>query len=368
MNHQPSTNPRAQVLALINAAWTTQATAAAVRLDVFESLAACPATGADVAAATGCHAASMLRLLRALTSIELLVEGADGRFALTDRGALLRHGVDGSLASWALLSGTSSWSAWSHLAESVRTGRTARELAHGRAGFEHLAADPEAARVFNRAMLELTQPVAAALLRNASLHRVETIVDVGGGSGHLLAALLAARPAARGVLCDLPHALPLAQEVLAPVAGRSRFAAGSFFDAVADGGDLYLLKSVLHDWNDERCAVLLAQCRRAMGVHAKLFVIERMAPSRYATSAADRDIARSDLNMLVGPGGRERTEAEYGALLRAAGFRCEPAQSLTDVYSLLEARPDARLARDHQQPAATGQLATGESQSGRRAG
>ena len=332
---------RARLLSMLNASWMTQAAAVAVQLRLPELLAGGPLPASKLAQAADCHEPSLLRLLRALTSLDLLAEQPGDSFALTELGTLLRADASGSLAAWAVLCGTSSWTAWSKLADSVRTGQSARKLMRGSDGFDHLENDPEAALVFNRAMVDLTQPIAAAVLGAVDFTDVRQIVDVGGGVGELLATIVAAYPRMRGVLFDLAHVSRTATDLLARagVSDRCELVTGSFFDEVPHGADAYLLKSVLHDWDDERCATILRQCRLAMPAQARLLIIERMMPSRYSCSPTDQGIARSDLNMLVGPGGRERTESEYRAMLDAVGMKTIRVQGLTDSYSVLEAVP-----------------------------
>ncbi len=334
-----SAGPRARLHAMITAAWTTQAISTSVRLGVFDAVGETPRSADEIARATGCDPAAMARLLRALSSLALVTEDDDGRYASTPESRLLRRDAPDSLAAWAELSGTRMWSSWAQLAESVRTGKSSRELATGSPGFGHLERNPREAELFNRAMYELTQPIAAATVAAFDFGDVRTVVDVGGGAGQLLAAILAANAHLRGILFDLPHAASMANEVLtrAGVGSRCEFVAGDFFERVPKGADLYLLKSVLHDWDDGRCATILSRCRAAMRTGARVLVIERAMPVRYSDSALDRGIARSDLNMLVGPGGRERTEAEYHALFRAADLRPGPVVALPGGFALFEA-------------------------------
>ena len=330
---------RMRLLQMVNASWMTQAIAVAVQLRLPELLADGPVPAGQLARSIDCDLPSLLRLLRALTSLELMAEDPEGAFGLTELGRQLRPDVDGSLAAWATLCGTRLWTNWSRLLDSVRTGLSARQLADGVNGFEHLDDDPEAARLFNRAMVDLTRPIAKAAVAAVDFTGVRKVVDVGGGAGALLATILAAHPGMRGVLFDLAHARGMAAEVIAAagVFDRCELATGSFFDEIPPGADAYLLKSVLHDWDDERCATILVNCRNAMPRNARLFVFERMMPRSLSSSAVDRQCARSDLNMLVGPGGRERTEAAYRAMLQAAGLKTVRVEPLTDGFGVMEA-------------------------------
>ena len=338
-NVAENADARTRLLALVNASWMTQAAAVAVQLRLPDLLADEPRSVAALARETQCHEPSLSRLLQALTSLDLLTQSAEGAFALTASGALLRSDVTGSLASWAVFCGTRSWTTWSRLIESVRTGQSVRKQTRGVDGFAHLEEDPEAALLFNRAMVDLTQPIASAIAQAVDFTGVDHIVDVGGGVGALLITILLAHPRMRGVLFDLSHATRLAGErcAAAGVAERCEFATGSFFERVPNGADAYLLKSVLHDWDDAHSAQILRNCRVAMAANARLLVIERMAPEHYSSSPHDQGIARSDLNMLVGTGGRERTEAGYRAMVESVGFRMKGLIALPDGYSVMEA-------------------------------
>jgi orsellinic acid C2-O-methyltransferase len=330
----------ARLLELINASWTTQAICAAVELRLPDLLAAGPCRVEALAEASGCHPEALARLLRGLSSLDLCRERA-GSFELTPMGALLRADVPDSLRAWAIHCGKYLWPAWGRLAESVRTGTSDRRRATGTDDFGHLEHDSDAAAVFNRAMVEITRLIAQEVTRVVDFSRMVRVVDVGGGYGELLAAILVAHPRLHGVLFDLPHAVDAASAPLAQagVAARCEVAAGSFFESIPAGADAYLLKSVLHNWDDERCALILRNCRRAAHPRSRLLVVERVVPERVGTAARDRAIARSDLNMLVARGGRERTEAAYRSLLGAAGFRVEDVLPTASDFSVIVATP-----------------------------
>ena len=335
----PSADLRARVLALINASWTTQAISAAVQLGLPEGLIVGPQSVLALAQRTSCHAPSLLRLLQALASAGIVVQAEDGRFALTEMGALLSTDARGSLAAWAEFCGTHSWTTWGRLADCVRSGQSVRKQAGHADAFQHLEEDQETASLFNRAMVSLTRSVAATVVDSVNFAGVQRIVDVGGGFGELLTAVLQAHPIMRGVLFDMAHATQAASVRLreAGVAERCEVVTGSFFDAVPMGADAYLLKSILHDWDDAHCALILGQCARAMPPHARLLIVERMMPEHFSDSAHDQTIARSDLNMLIGPGGRERTHGQYRSLLNAAGLRPTDLLALSGGFSVLDA-------------------------------
>jgi hypothetical protein len=203
---------------------------------------------------------------------------------------------------------------------------------------EHLARQPEVAAIFNEGMTGLTSQVTAAVLATCDSAVCRTIVDVGGGNGHLLAAMLQAYPHLSGLVFDLPHSRDGALHYLATagVADRSDFVGGDFFSTVPAGADAYLLKRIIHDWDDSRGIALLRTCRRSMGPGSRLLIIERLMPSGNAVAP---DAVFGDVAMLVHTGGRERTEAEYGALLAAADFCLVRTVPTATPYSVLEAVP-----------------------------
>ena len=334
-----SADLRARMLALINANWTTQAISAAVQLGLPDSLSDGPQAVLALAQRTSCDPSSLWRLLRALASIGIVAQAEDGRFALTEMGTLLRTDQRGSLAAWAEFCGTHSWTTWGQLSDCVRSGQSVRKRAGRADGFQHLEKDIETASLFNRAMVSLTRSVGAAVVDAVDFTGARRIVDVGGGFGELLAAVLHAHPLMRGVLLDMAHATQAASVCLreAGVAERCEVVTGSFFDAVPASADAYLLKSILHDWDDEHCSLILSQCARAMRPQARLLIVERMMPEHFSVSAHDQAIARSDLNMLIGPGGRERTHEQYRSLLKAAGLRPTDLLDLTGGFSVVDA-------------------------------
>lgn len=325
-----------RLLDLVNGSWMCQAIHVAARLGIADLLAARGQSAEDLARSTGAHAPSLRRLMRALVTIEICREHGDGSFELTPMGALLRADVAGSLRSWILYWGGSLWPIWGQLLHSVMTGDSAREKVTGRAGFDR---DPEEAAVFNRAMVELTRLDAASIVQACDFSGMNTIVDVGGGYGELLAAMLAANPAIRGVLFESPNALENARRHMdsAGVAERCEYVAGDFFASVPGGADAYVLKSVIHDWSDAQSLVILRNCCRAMNGRAKLLLVERIVPDKFEASAAHRGIARGDLNMLVGLGGRERTEQEFRALLDETGFVVDAVRPAGPTFGIVEA-------------------------------
>lgn len=328
-----------RVLDLIGSAWITQAVGAMAELRLADALAAAPRDAAALAAELGCDADALERLLQALVSLELCTTRGDGCYTLTPLGALLGEGVAGSLRHWALWWSRHLWPLWGDLAGSVRSGHSARARLSGQAGYEHLQHDPMAACTFHAAMGELTSLVAALLAERMRFASGALLADLGGGNGELLVGILAADASLRGLLFEMPHALADAQARIAAAGMQARIAVqgGDFFESVP-AADVYLLKSVLHNWDDEHCIRLLARCRAAMGPPARLVVIERVRPAQPATGAPARALARNDLNMLIGPGGRERSAAALERLFAAAGLRQVSAVALAHGLTALDLR------------------------------
>ena len=330
-----SAEERERLLDLVNAGWTTQAIGAAVRLGLPVALAEGACDVEALAAATATHAPSLRRLLEALGTLGLVAVDGRGSWFLLGAGRLLLPEVGGSLAAWAEFCAGASWDAWRRLDDSVRTGASQRR----RQGFAHLEGDAAAAALFNRAMRDLTAPIAAAFAERIDLGPKAHIVDVGGGGGELLSGLLLRHSQATGSVFDLAHAAEAATRRIAErgLVARASFVSGDFFAAVPGNADVYLLKSVLHDWGDDDAVRILRSVAAAMSPSARLFVLERLRPEQAGYSPIDRSIARSDLNMLVATGGRERSEATYRQLLEAAGLHAQRALTLMPGYGSIEA-------------------------------
>ncbi|MFC5994065.1 methyltransferase [Pseudonocardia hispaniensis] len=335
---------RGRVVHLLFGFFPAQVIHAIAQLEVAEHLAAGPLPLDELARRTGTHPPSLYRLLRAAAALDLVRLEPGGLAALSPDGGLLRRAAPGSVGRLAMLfCGDQTWRSWGELAESVRTGQPAFDSITGRSAFAFLAEHPELAAVFTEAMAEVSRAAAPAVVASCDLSGIATLADLGGGNGTLLSEFLAATPGLRGILFDTAEGLGDADEVLAAagVADRTEQVAGDFFTAVPPRCDGYLLKSVLHDWNDEDCLRILATTRAAMGPHATLFVVEPVVPTDREGLARAQVTLMSDLNMLVCTGGRERTEDEFSTLLAGAGLR------LTDVtrcppptgYSVLRAVP-----------------------------
>lgn len=331
----------ARLHGIVRSSWISQAVCVAAELRIADLLADGPKDVAQLARSTECEAPSLRRLMRALVSLDLCAELDDGAFALRPTGSLLRANAPDSLRSWTIWWGRHLWPVWGNLRHSVQTGeRNRTESPHETAGDVFLGRDAGAAAVFNQAMVELTRLVSTEVIRAYDFSGMKRIVDVGGGHGELLAAILRAHTKMRGVLFDLPHAIEGARvQREAGLVDRLELVAGSFFDSVPGGGDAYLMKSVLHDWPDEQSAVILRNCRQVMPEHASLLIVERIMAARMRPSPEHQVMAWSDLNMLVVLGGRERTEAEFRGLLASSGFEVAGILPTALGFSVIEALP-----------------------------
>jgi hypothetical protein len=257
---------------------------------------------------------------------------------LTPLAEGLRSDLDGSLRQICGLRGEPwTWQAWGELYHSVTTGESAMRYVHGRDLFEFLNEHPDIQARFDQAMVSLSSTEIAAILAAYDFSPFSTIADIGGGHGALLAAILTTYPSARGILFDQPTTVAEAAELLerANVRERCTTVAGDFFTAVPGGADLYLFKSIIHDWSDDRAEVILRTCRRAMAPEACLLLIDRVVPPGNAPSFSKW----MDLNMLVLANGRERTEAEISKLLACTGFELQRVIPTATPFSLVEARP-----------------------------
>jgi SAM-dependent methyltransferase len=328
-----------RLVELIGGSWATQAIGVAARLGLADHMAAGLTQVDDLARACDCHPPALQRLLRGLAALGVLRPDEAGGWRLTMTGELLRHDAPLSLSAHAQWWSQQVWGVWSDLMGSVRTGNSQREREHGHKGFDHLQGDAESAQLFHRAMVALTRLVAADLAGSPALPDEGVVMDLGGGHGELLAEVLRARPGLHGVLFDLDHAVAGAQAHLgaAGVAGRARVHAGDFFAALPGPVDVVLLKSVLHDWNDEASVRILRRAREALSPGGRVLVIERVMPARVEDLPDHRTTVRSDLNMLVGLGGRERSVEEYDALLAAAGLSRRRTLGATAAFSVIEA-------------------------------
>jgi len=321
---------------------TSQALFVAVSLGIPGLLAHGSRTSSELARDTQTHAPSLRRLMRTLVALGVFVEMEGDRFSLAPAGALLRSDVSGSQHSIVLfLAGPARWQCWSDLLGSVRSGKSAADRILGMPLFDYYALHPEESQIHDQAMAAFSSSVATAFLAAYDMSPYRRAVDVGGGSGQLLAQMLCAYPQLSGVLFDLPNVVGQAARTLteAGVSDRCSVHAGSFFETMPPGGDIYLMKNVLHDWDDERAEAILRKCREAMRGDATLLVLDRLLPER-AEHGCKLDSHLLDLEMLtVAPGGRERTQREMQALLEDTGFGVKGVFTTASSLSIIEGRP-----------------------------
>jgi orsellinic acid C2-O-methyltransferase len=331
----------AQLVNLVNCAILSQAACVAAEMGIPDLLANGPKSLHELAQATSSHEPSLKRLLRALATLDLCKECEDDTFAPTSLGTTLCSGGPDSLRSWTILCGRHLWPLYTHLLSGVRTGTRIESRISTKQVFDRLYQDAEASQVFNGAMAELSRLVAYDLVRLHDFSRYRFIVDVGGGHGDLLTAILQANPQAHGLVLDLPPAVRGAVERIEKrgLQGRCRARSGDFFQSVASGGDAYLLKTILHDWDDKDCISILKNCRKAIKPDGSLIVVERVMPDRMQPCALHRSVARMDLTMMLGFGGHERTQSEFKTLLTKAGFDLVKISSAAFEFNVLESRP-----------------------------
>ncbi len=300
----------------------TQMIYVAVRLGIPDLLTDGPKSIGALAAAVDADPSALYRLLRALASVGIFAEDSRGSFALTPVAELLRSDVPGSFRPFVLSYGESWWwEAWGSLLHSVQTGETAFDHVHGRSLFEYLDQNAQAAKVFNANMTSMTTAEAQHIVATYDFSGTRLLVDVGGGHGALTTAILKTHPNIRAVLFDLPSLVAGARMWLdsAGIGDRCEVIGGDFFESIPQDGDTYLLKDVLHNWEDDHAVAILKKCHAFMPHSAKLLVIERIIPPGNTPSPGKL----IDISMLVMTGGRERTEPEYRALLQMAAFSVE---------------------------------------------
>lgn len=331
--------PQVALYQLATGYYLSHALHLATKWDIAELLKGGPRHITELAAATATHAPSLHRVMRLLASAGVFEEQENGAFALTALGACLRAGIPGSSRARVMMF-TGDWqqSAWKELEYCVQTG----EPGFRKRGLDNVFTDPawspEERANFDAAMAEYTKLAAVAVAAAYDFAPLRTVVDVGGGTGALLIGILKAHPHLHGIVLDLPHTAERAQQYIAEsgLAERCTAVGGDFFKEVPSGADAYILKHVIHDWNDERAVAILKNCHRALGEHGKVLIVEGVYPPRIDQSLASRGAAANDVNMLVNSGGRQRSEAEFRALYDAAGFKLTRIMPTPGPVSIIE--------------------------------
>jgi len=315
--------PQIVMMNLIYGHWITRFVSVAAELRLADLLKAGPRSVDALAKEAGVHAPTLYRLLRALASIGIFAETTGKRFKLTPLGATLQTGVPGSLRACAIAENKKfAWDAWQQLLHGVKTGESPFLKAHGVSFFEFLERHPEDLQTFGEYMTGISAPESPAIAAAYKFSGFRTLVDIAGGHGSMLAAILKANPKLKGVLFDLPSVIARAgkdQHVTAKgIAKRCTLEAGDVFESVPKGGDAYIMKHIIHDWDDEHSMKILANCRAAMNEKGKVLVVDNViAPGNEPALGKLLDIAM----LTYTPGGRERTKAEFAALFKRAGLK-----------------------------------------------
>jgi hypothetical protein len=339
MNDAPQA-PSERLRGLIDGFWAVPVIGAAAQLEIPELLEAGPKDSFTLARETGAHAPSLHRLLRALETLGLCTAVEGGTYALTDAGHLLRADAPESLRGRALHTADMLSKQLGDLYDQVKTGSRTKAFPTGSEGFEALKSDPARLHKFQTSMAEGSRLAAQAAMRVYDFSAFAQVLDLGGGYGGVLAELLKAYSHQRGAVCDLPYLEPGVLDYLASagVGKRGSFVQGDFFDSVPDSYDLYLMKFILHDWDDERVLRILRNVRRAAGDQSRLVAIEQIVPESLTQSVTDQGVIRADL-VMMSVGGKERTAAEYQALFADSGWNLSRIVPTRTVFSLIEGKP-----------------------------
>jgi hypothetical protein len=329
------TPPQLHVFELLDGHYVTQCLRVAMRFRVADQLNNGPKACSDMARALDVNADALYRVMRLLASKQIFKELPGRRFELTPAAALLRTGAKNSLRAFIDLLTDQHWPIWEHLIDGVRTGQPMFEKVFGMPLFDYYAKHPEKSELFDQAMAEFSRPTANAIVKNYPFSGIDRLVDVGGGDGSLVSAILRAHPRMTATLFEGPWAAERARRSIdaAGLGERCEVVAGDFFASVPAGADAYLLKNILHDWRDEAALTLLASCRRAMKPGARLLIVELIIPP-----GNEACVSKSvDIQMLLSTGGRERTKEEYEALLHQAGFKLRRVVPTPFVLCVIEA-------------------------------
>ena len=340
MSAQESTDtmqvpPPIAMLQLISGFWISRGIYLTAKLSLADLVKDGAKTADDLAAATETHAPSLFRVLRALASVGIFTQDEQDRFGDTPLLQTLRSGVPGSLRSFAMTElGEEHYPAWGDFLHSVRTGGIAFDHAFGTDIWKFFAQHPDNAKIFNDAMSGLTTQANEALHAAYDFAGINTLVDIGGGHGSLVSAILRRNPDMRGILFDSPQVIEGARPVIqsSDVAGRCEPVGGNFFESVPAGADAHIMKWIIHDWNDDQAVAILENCHRALAEGGKLILVEAVVPAGNEPHFSKF----IDLNMLVMTGGRERTAAEFRDLYQRAGFRLTRIVPTESPFSVIE--------------------------------
>lgn len=335
---QQALPPHVQLIQMATGSWVSATVYAAAKVGLADHLSDGEKSAAELAGAVGLHAPTLHRLMRTLAGLGILTEREEQRFALTPLGEALKTGALGSArATLMTFCGPAFWHAWEYIVYSLETGKSGFTEAAGMNVFEHLAKNPEEASLFSESMIGFHGGETTAVAEAYDFSGFETIVDVGGASGKMLAEILTRHGGPRGVLFDRPHVVTDAPALFKAcgVEDRVTIEGGNFFETVPAGADAYLMSHIIHDWNEEECAAILGHCRRAIRPDGRLLIIEMVLPPG-DTPHLGKIL---DMVMLVMPGGQERSETEYADLLAKSGFRLTRVIPTDSAVSIVEAVP-----------------------------
>lgn len=328
--------PHAQLVQMATAHWVSQIVYVAAKLSLADHLANGSKSADELAGPTKTHAPSLYRFMRSLANLGIVTEDGTHRFALTPLGDALKTGATGAARAAILTLASPIMSrGWELLLYSVQTGKSGLEQSLGMNMFDWMATHPEEATLFSETMVSFHGAEPPAVAEAYDFSGMSTIVDIGGATGNLLTTILGKYASPRGILYDLPHVVRDAPALIRArgLADRVTIEAGSFFERVPSGGDAYLLSHIIHDWTEDQCLTILGHCRRAMKPGSRLLIIEMVLPAGNTPHPGKM----LDMMMLVGPGGQERTEQEYSALLHKAGFRLARLVPTASPVSIVEA-------------------------------
>jgi hypothetical protein len=334
-----SIKPALKLWGLIQSHRTTVVIYVAAKLGIAELLRNGSRSLAELAEATGADKQALGRLLIALSTVGVCSLVAKDRYSLTEMGTALDGAAESSCRASAIFEGQVLSKSWNGLLESIMTGKTAAQLQCVNDVFDLMAQSPENVGIFNAAMVELTRFVTPDILRAYDFSGIAHLMDVGGGSGELIGAVARRYPHLRGTVFDLPRCAESAKDHFGRmgVSDRIEFKPGDFFQEIPSGADAIIMKSIIHDWNDERSCVILGNCRKSLPESGTLLLVERLMPEFPTFREEDKEQALTDLVMLRGPGGLERTEKKYRRLLEETGFH-QLANYPAGLFSVIEAR------------------------------
>jgi C-methyltransferase len=328
--------PHIAMMKIITSRWLAQAVTGAADIGIADHMTREPRDVAELAQAIGGHEDSLYRLLKALTAFGIFAQPEPRRFALTPLGETLRSDSAHSMRGVARFFGHETMvRAWARLPYAVQHGKPALDQVTGVTGFEFVGKDPAMAAIFNEAMRSFSRAEIDGILASYDFAGVQTLADVGGSYGHLLAAILAKHPDMKGVLFDLPHAADGARKTFADagIAARVEVVAGSIFEKTPPPCDVVILKHVIHNWSDEASIKILKSCAASLRPGGKVLIVEMLEPVESVPHLAKL----FDLEMLaMTPGGRERNEADFARLFAEAGLRAKRVVSTPSLVAIIE--------------------------------